>query len=60
MCRGVIKEQFAETVDRAIYRDMYRSLYKMHEYALHGTTKVTLDTLARLIARRTGPHVKVR
>jgi NADH:ubiquinone reductase (H+-translocating) len=40
-------------------RLMYRSLYKMHEYALHGPTKVTLDTLARLITRRTEPHVKL-
>jgi NADH:quinone reductase (non-electrogenic) len=38
---------------------MYRSLYKMHEYALHGPTKVALDTLARLITRRTEPHVKL-
>jgi NADH dehydrogenase len=40
-------------------RLMYRSLYKMHEFALHGPTKVTLDTLARLITRRTEPHVKL-
>ena len=40
-------------------RLMYRSLYKLHEYALHGPTKVTLDTLARLITRRTEPHVKL-
>ena len=38
---------------------MYLSLYKMHELALHGWTKVTLDTLARLILRRTEPHVKL-
>lgn len=38
---------------------MYRALYKMHEYALHGFIKVTLDTLARLITRRTQPHVKL-
>jgi NADH:ubiquinone reductase (H+-translocating) len=38
---------------------MYRSLYKMHEYALHGFTKVALDTLARLLTRRTEPHVKL-
>jgi NADH dehydrogenase len=38
---------------------MYRSLYKMHEYALHGATKVALDTLARIITRRTEPHVKL-
>ena len=40
-------------------RLMYRSLYKMHEYALHGPVKVTLDTLGRLITRRTEPHVKL-
>src|SRR6516162_4177631 len=40
-------------------RMMYLSLYKMHEYALHGPVKVSLDTLARLITRRTEPHVKL-
>ena len=40
-------------------RTMYASLYKMHELALHGPSKVTLDTLARLITRRTEPHVKL-
>jgi NADH dehydrogenase len=40
-------------------RAMYLSLYKMHELALHGVSKVTLDTLARLITRRTEPHVKL-
>jgi hypothetical protein len=39
-------------------RLMYLSLYKMHERALHGVPKVTLDTLARWITRRTEPHVK--
>ena len=38
---------------------MYTSLYKMHELALHGAVKVTLDTLARMITRRTEPHVKL-
>lgn len=38
---------------------MYRSLYKLHQLALHGVVKVTLDTLARLITRRTQPHVKL-
>jgi hypothetical protein len=27
---------------------MYRSLYKLHEYALRGPTKVTMDTLVYL------------
>ncbi|HKX07569.1 MAG TPA: NAD(P)/FAD-dependent oxidoreductase [Stellaceae bacterium] len=40
-------------------RVMYVSLYKLHELALHGFTKVALDTLARLITRRTEPVVKL-
>jgi len=38
---------------------MYRSLYKMHELALHGYWKTALDTAARLITRRTEPHIKL-
>ena len=40
-------------------RLMYRSLYKMHEAALHGLVKVGLDTVARSIPRRTEPPVKL-
>ena len=40
-------------------RMMYMSLYKMHELALHGAAKTLLDTLARLITRRTEPVVKL-
>lgn len=40
-------------------RIMYQSLYKMHQLALHGPVKVALDTLARLITRRTEPQVKL-
>ena len=40
-------------------RMMYLSLYKLHELALHGFWKVTMDTAARLITRRTEPHVKL-
>ena len=40
-------------------RLMYISLYKMHELALHGFWKVALDTAARVITRRTEPHVKL-
>jgi NADH dehydrogenase len=40
-------------------RLMYELLYKMHELALHGPVKVTLETLARMITRRTEPHVKL-
>jgi NADH dehydrogenase len=38
---------------------MYKSLYKMHQFALHGPTKVVLDTIARIITRRTEPVVKL-
>jgi len=40
-------------------RMMYLSLYKMHELALHGFWKTALDTAARVITRRTEPHVKL-
>jgi len=46
-------------VEGAFARLMYLSLYKMHELALHGPAKVALDTLARLITRRTEPQVKL-
>ncbi len=46
-------------VEGLFARLMYNSLYKMHELALHGVTKVVLDTLARRITRRTEPHVKL-
>lgn len=42
-----------------VARIMYNSLYKMHLLALHGFTKVALDTVARLITKRTEPHVKL-
>lgn len=40
-------------------RMMYLSLYKMHEVAVQGYLKTALDTLARLLTRRTEPHVKL-
>jgi NADH dehydrogenase len=46
-------------VEGLFARLMYLSLYKLHEYALHGFAKVALDTLARLINRRTEPIVKL-
>jgi NADH dehydrogenase len=46
-------------IEGYVARLMYTSLYKMHELALHGFTKVALDTVARLITRRTEPHVKL-
>ena len=38
---------------------MYISLYKMHQLALHGWVKVFLDTVSRLIHRRTHSIVKL-
>ena len=38
---------------------MYMSLYKLHQLALHGWVKVALDTLSRLIHRRTHSIVKL-
>jgi NADH dehydrogenase len=38
---------------------MYRSLYKMHEMALHGPVKVALDTVSRMLTRRTEPQIKL-
>ena len=46
-------------IEGLLARVMYKSLYKMHQLALHGPTKVALDTTARLITRRTEPHVKL-
>jgi NADH:ubiquinone reductase (H+-translocating) len=46
-------------IEGLVARWMYLSLYKMHELALHGFAKVTLDTAARFITRRTEPHVKL-
>jgi NADH dehydrogenase len=46
-------------VEGLFARLMYRSLYKMHEIALHGPGKVILDTLARMLTRRTEPVVKL-
>jgi NADH dehydrogenase len=40
-------------------RLMYRSLYKMHQLALHGAWHVMLETLARALTRRTEPRVKL-
>lgn len=40
-------------------RLMYQSLYKMHLMALHGFFTVFLQTLARMITRRTEAHVKL-
>jgi NADH dehydrogenase len=46
-------------IEGRLARLMYKSLYKRHELALHGPAKVMLDTMARLITRRTEPQVKL-
>lgn len=46
-------------IEGFIAKVMYRSLYKMHEMALHGPIKVALDTLSRMLTRRTEPQVKL-
>jgi NADH:ubiquinone reductase (H+-translocating) len=46
-------------IEGYVARLMYRSLYKLHEVALHGPLKVGLDTVARALTRRTEPHVKL-
>jgi NADH dehydrogenase len=35
------------------------SLYKMHQQASHGTSKVALDSLANMITRRTESRIKL-
>jgi NADH dehydrogenase len=46
-------------VEGLFARLMYVSLYRMHVYALHGFARTFLDTLAKLITRRTEPRVKL-
>lgn len=46
-------------VEGLVARLMYRSLYKMHERAVHGTVKTALGSLARALTRRVEPRVKL-
>jgi len=46
-------------IEGLIARFMYRSLYKMHLIALHGFFSVFLQSIGRLISRRTEPQVKL-
>ena len=55
LCRGIT----SRVIEGVIAGLMCKSLYKMHQLALHGPTKVALDTVARLITRRTEPVVKL-
>jgi NADH dehydrogenase len=40
-------------------RLMYRSLYKMHQSALHGSAQTVLSSIGRTITRHTEPKVKL-
>ncbi len=46
-------------IEGLIARTMYQSLYKLHLMALHGFWSMALQTLARLITRRTEAKVKL-
>lgn len=46
-------------IEGLVARFMYQSLYKMHLMTLHGFFTVMLQTLARMITRRTEAHVKL-
>lgn len=46
-------------IDGFFAKMMYLSLYKLHQLALHGWIKVILDTISRLIHRRTDSIVKL-
>ncbi len=46
-------------IDGLFAKLMYMSLYKLHQLALHGWIKVILDTISRLIHRRTDSIVKL-
>jgi len=47
-------------IEGALARLMYRSLYKMHEMALHGVLKTAVGMLARGLSRQRGePKVKL-
>ena len=46
-------------IEGFIARQMYRSLYKMHQIALHGLVKTMVGSLARSVARKTEPRVKL-
>lgn len=46
-------------IEGLIARLMYRWLYQMHQIALHGWIKSSIDALARVIKQSTEPHVKL-
>src|SRR5712675_31987 len=46
-------------IEGLIARVMYRSLYKMHLLAVHGSAKTFFDTVAQVITRHTEPRIKL-
>jgi NADH dehydrogenase len=54
---GIVGRSFR--VEGLFARFMYRSLYKMHEYALHGGRKVIFSVLTRGLSKRSDPQVKL-
>jgi NADH dehydrogenase len=46
-------------VEGLFARAMYKSLYKMHEVALHGYWKTAVGSASRLLTRSTEPRVKL-
>ncbi len=46
-------------IEGLIARTMYQSLYKLHLMALHGFWSMALQTLSRIISRRTEAQVKL-
>jgi len=46
-------------IEGILARLMYRSLYKMHEVALHGGFKTLISSVGRSLSRRAGPIVKL-
>ena len=46
-------------IEGLLARLMYRSLYKMHEHALHGTARTAVRALGRSLTGRSEPLVKL-
>lgn len=46
-------------IEGLLARLMYRSLYKMHEHALHGTVRTAIRSLGRALTGRSEPLVKL-
>ena len=53
---GFVRNMFIEGM---MARIMYKSLYKMHEHALHGVVRTALHVVARGVAGRGAPRVKL-